>query len=81
MDKNKIILYGAAAAFVAITVCMFFPQKKEDKAQQQTQKPKNETPDIPQGEVQEVSDSKLDGYRRPNRNSAASEYWMNATVE
>ena len=28
MDKNKLILYGAAAAFLAIAVCMFIPEKK-----------------------------------------------------
>lgn len=29
MDKNKMILYGAAAAFVVLVICMFFTGSEE----------------------------------------------------
>lgn len=76
MDKNKLIIIGAAAAFLVIAVCMFIPeQKTEDKPDE---KPKNETPNIPDGDSQQVSTSKKEGYERGtgrNRNSAADIYW------
>ena len=80
MDKNKIILYGAAVAFVAITVCMFFPGKKKEETSTET-KPKNEVAEIPEGDTQEITTSKMEAYQRSNRNSAATEYWLNATEE
>lgn len=80
MDKNKIILYGAAVAFVAITVCMFFPGKKKEETSTET-KPKNEVAEIPEGDTQEITTSKMEAYQRSNRNSVATEYWLNATEE
>jgi hypothetical protein len=76
MDKNKLIIIGAAAAFLVIAVCMFIPEKKTEE--KPAQKPKNETPDIPDGDTQQVSTSKKEGYERGtarNRNSAADIYW------
>ena len=77
INKDKLIIYGAAAAFLIIAVCMFIPEKKTpEKAEE---KPKNETTNIPDGETQEVNKSKMQGYESAdqgrNRNSAADIYW------
>ncbi|MBQ2143164.1 MAG: hypothetical protein II204_08440 [Alistipes sp.] len=77
INKDKLIIYGAAAAFLIIAVCMFIPEKKApEKAEE---KPKNETTNIPDGETQEVNKSKMQGYESAdqgrNRNSAADIYW------
>ena len=77
INKDKLIIYGAAAAFLIIAVCMFIPEKKTpEKA---VEKPKNETTNIPDGETQEVNKSKMQGYESANqgrnRNSAADIYW------
>ena len=76
MDKNKLRLYGAAAAFLVIAVCMFIPEKKTPE--NEGKRPKNETTDVPDGEAQKVPNSKLEGYESgpaKNRNSAADIYW------
>lgn len=76
MDKSKLMIYGAAAAFLVIAVCMFIPEKKT--GQEPGQRQKNETANVPDGDTQEVTTSKLQGYERGtsgNRNSAADIYW------
>ncbi len=76
MDKSKLMIYGAAAAFLVIAVCMFIPEKKT--GQEPVHKQKNETANVPDGDTQEVTTSKLQGYERGtsgNRNSAADIYW------
>ena len=75
MDKNKLILYGAAAAFLAIAVCMFIPEKKTPENEEK--RPKNKTTNVPHGETKEMPNSKLQGYETGsgNRNSAADLYW------
>lgn len=76
MDKNKLMIYGAAAAFLVIAVCMFIPEKKTPE--NEGKRPKNETTDVPDGEAQKVPNSKLEGYESgpaKNRNSAADIYW------
>lgn len=77
INKDKLIIYGAAAAFLIIAVCMFIPQKETDDNTEQ--RPKNETANVPDGDTQKVTDSKLEGYERGtqggNRNSAAELYW------
>jgi hypothetical protein len=76
MDKSKLVIYGAAAAFLVIAVCMFIPEKKT--GQEPGQRQKNETANVPDGDTQEVTTSKLQGYERGtsgNRNSAADIYW------
>ena len=76
MDKNKLMIYGAAAAFLVIAVCMFIPEKKTPE--NEGKRPKNETTDVPDGEAQKVPKSKLEGYESgpaKNRNSAADIYW------
>ena len=77
INKDKLIIYGAAAAFLLIAVCMFIPEKKtSEKAED---RPKNETTNVPDGDTQAVTDSKREGYERGthggNRNSAADLYW------
>lgn len=78
LDKNNMMLIGAAAAFLVIAVCMFIPEKKV-KEEESNDRPRNETPEIQQGENQGMTDSKMEGYdwRQRNRNSAADEYWSN----
>ena len=77
IDKNRMILYGAAAVFAVITICMFIPEKKDEQPQEE--KIENAHADVPDGEKQEMSDSKITGYEKePNRNSAATEYWNQA---
>lgn len=77
MDKNKLMIYGAAAAFLAIAVCMFIPEKKTPE--NEGKRPKNETPDIPAGETRGMTPSKQQGYEQGtqgrNRNTSADEYW------
>lgn len=76
MDKNKLMIYGAAAAFLIIAVCMFIPEKKT--AENEEKRQKNETTNVPDGETQEISNSKLEGYESGttrNRNSVADIYW------
>ena len=76
MDKNKLIIIGAAAAFLVIAVCMFIPEKKTEE--RPAERPKNETANVPDGETQQVTTSKKDGYEigtGRNRNSAADIYW------
>ena len=76
MDKNKLMIYGAAAAFLVIAVCMFIPEKKTPENEEK--RPKNETAEVPDGEAQKVPNSMLDGYESgpaKNRNSAADIYW------
>ena len=76
MDKNKLIIIGAAAAFLVIAVCMFIPEKKTEE--RPAERPKNETANVPDGETQQVTTSKKDGYEMGtgrNRNSAADIYW------
>ena len=76
MDKSKLRIYGAAAAFLVIAVCMFIPGKKT--GQEPDRRQKNETANVPDGDTQEVTTSKLQGYERGtsgNRNSAADIYW------
>lgn len=76
MDKNKLIIYGAAAAFLVIAVCMFIPEKKT--GEEPSERPENKTANVPDGDTQEVTTSKLEGYEmgtRGNRNSAADIYW------
>ena len=75
MDKNKLIIIGAAAAFLVIAVCMFIPEKEIQESPEE--RPKNEMANVPDGETQEVTSSKKDGYDRGarNRNSAADIYW------
>ena len=76
MDKNKLMIYGAAAAFLVIAVCMFIPEKKTPENEEK--RPKNETAEVPDGEAQKVPNSKLEGYESgppKNRNSAADIYW------
>ena len=76
MNKSKLMIYGAAAAFLVIAVCMFIPEKKT--GQEPDRRQKNETANVPDGDTQEVTTSKLQGYERGtsgNRNSAADIYW------
>ena len=77
MDKNRLMIIGAAAAFLAIAVCMFIPEKKTPENEEK--RPKNETPDIPAGEANDMTPSKRQGYESgthvENRNSSAEEYW------
>ena len=75
MDKNKLILYGAAAAFLTIAVCIFIPEKKTPENEEK--RPKNKTANVPHGEAKEMPNSKLQGYEiiSDNRNSAADLYW------
>ena len=76
MDKNKLIIIGAAAAFLVIAVCMFIPEKNTEE--RPAERPKNETANVPDGETQQVTTSKKDGYEMGtgrNRNSAADIYW------
>ena len=76
MDKNKLIIIGAAAAFLVIAVCMFIPEKNTEE--RPAERPKNETANVPDGETQQVTTSKKDGYEigtGRNRNSAADIYW------
>ena len=76
MDKSKLMIYGAAAAFLVIAVCMFIPEKKTPENEEK--RPKNETADVPDGEAQKVPKAKLEGYESgpaKNRNSAADIYW------
>ena len=76
MDKNKLIIYGAAAAFLVIAVCMFIPEKKT--GEEPSERPENKTANVPDGDTRQVTDSKLEGYEmgtRGNRNTAADIYW------
>ena len=77
INKDKLIIYGAAAAFLLIAVCMFIPEKKTPEKTKD--RPKNETTNVPDGDTQAVTDSKREGYERGthdgNRNSAADLYW------
>lgn len=72
MDKNKMILYGAAAAFVVLVICMFFTGSEGKEPEERK---KNEVIEVPDGNAQEVTESKSEGYQRGNRNSASTEYW------
>ena len=77
INKDKLIIYGAAAAFLLVTVCMFIPEKKTPE--NEGEKAKNEIPEIPAGNTQEMKGSKREGYEQGtqggNRDSAAEEYW------
>ena len=76
MDKSKLMIYGAAAAFLVIAVCMFIPEKKT--GEEPSERPENKTANVPDGDTRQVTDSKLEGYEmgtRGNRNTAADIYW------
>lgn len=76
MDKSKLMIYGGAAAFLVIAVCMFIPEKKT--GEEPSERPENKTANVPDGDTRQLTDSKLEGYEmgtRGNRNTAADIYW------